>query len=175
MQARRAGKIVNRVHEFVRRRDPHRGRCDINQVAEEATGFIDAEARRSATRIRLQLDRDIPPLQADSVLLEQVVLNLAKNGIEAMQDVPAASRELEVKTEASGGTVTVSISDRGCGIAPDVVQKLFSPFFTTKQAGMGIGLNICRSIVEFHSGKLWFEHNRSGGSIFRFSLPLTTT
>jgi two-component system sensor histidine kinase DctS len=171
-QARRAGRIVNRVHEFVRRREPHRGRCDINQVAEEATGFLEAEARRSGTRIRLDLGRAIPHLHADSVLLEQVVLNLAKNGIEAMHDVPVGSRELGVRTESSGGTVTVSISDRGCGIAPDMVQKLFSPFFTTKQAGMGMGLNICRSIVEFHSGKLWFEHNQSGGSVFRFSLPV---
>jgi two-component system sensor histidine kinase DctS len=134
--------------------------------------MLDAEAGRHGARIRLDLEPQLPLLNADSVLLEQVVLNLAKNGIEAMSDAPKDKRELEVRTQASNGTVTVSVTDRGVGVTPDVAKKLFSPFFTTKSAGVGMGLNICRSIVELHSGKLWFEANAVGGSVFSFSLPV---
>ncbi|HEX4597799.1 MAG TPA: ATP-binding protein [Burkholderiaceae bacterium] len=171
-QATRAGNIVHRMHAFMSRREPHRAECDLNQVTAGAISMLEAEAGRQGARIRLDLEPELPLLNADSVLLEQVVLNLAKNGIEAMSDAPTDQRELEVRTQAHNGTVTVSVADRGIGVAPDVAKKIFSPFFTTKSAGMGMGLNICRSIVELHSGKLWFEANGVAGSVFSFSLPL---
>jgi two-component system sensor histidine kinase DctS len=171
-QATRAGNIVHRIHAFMSRREPHRAECDLNRIAAGAVSILDAEADRHGARIRLELAAELPVLNGDSVLLEQVVLNLARNGIEAMADVPAQSRELEVRTQARDGKVTVSVADHGCGVAPEVARKLFSPFFTTKAAGLGMGLNICRSIVELHSGKLWFEQNGPGGSVFSFSLPV---
>jgi two-component system sensor histidine kinase DctS len=171
-QATRAGNIVHRMHAFMSRREPHRAECDLNQVTAGAISMLEAEAGRQGARIRLDLEPQLPLLNADSVLLEQVVLNLVKNGIEAMSEAPTDRRELEVRTHAHEGTVTVSVADRGTGVAPDVAKKLFSPFFTTKSAGMGMGLNICRSIVELHSGKLWYEANAVGGSVFSFSLPV---
>ena len=171
-QATRAGNIVHRIHAFMSRREPHRAACDLNRITAGAVSMLEAEAGQQGARIRLDLAPELPPLNADSVLLEQVVLNLAKNGIEAMSDTPADRRELAVRTQSHNGMVTVSVADRGIGVAPEVAKKLFSPFFTTKSAGMGMGLNICRSIVELHSGKLWFEANALGGSVFSFSLPV---
>ena len=171
-QATRAGNIVHRIHAFMSRREPHRAECDLNRIAEGAVSTLEAEAERQGARIRLDLAPRLPVLNGDSVLLEQVVLNLARNGIEAMTDAPADQRELEVRTSARDGKVTVSVADHGCGVAPEVARRLFSPFFTTKPAGMGIGLSICRSIVELHAGKLWFEANGVGGSVFSFSLPV---
>jgi two-component system sensor histidine kinase DctS len=172
-QATRAGNIVNRIHAFMSRREPHRGECDLNRIAAGAVSMLEAEAGQHGARIRLDLEPQLPLLTGDSVLLEQVVLNLAKNALEAMADAPAAQREIQVRTQAHNGSVTVSVADRGSGVAPEVAKKVFSPFFTTKSAGMGMGLNICRSIVELHSGKLWFESNSPGGSVFLFSIPMS--
>jgi two-component system sensor histidine kinase DctS len=171
-QAHRAGKIIRRVHEFVRRREPRRSACDINRVIEEAIAFVESEARKLKVQVVLELANDPPELQADTIMLEQVVLNLAKNGIEAMTETHPKDRLLHVRTSIKDGTIFVSIADHGCGVAPEISEKLFSPFFTTKEHGMGMGLNICRSIIEFHRGKLWFEPNPDGGSTFCFSLPL---
>jgi len=171
-QATRAGNIVHRIHAFMSRREPHRAECDLNHIAAGAISMLEPEADQQGARIRLDLAPRLPVLNGDSVLLEQVVLNLARNGIEAMSDAPADRRQLRVRTEVRDGKVTVSVADQGAGVAPDVARKLFSPFFTTKPAGMGMGLNICRSIVELHSGKLWFEPNAVGGSVFCFSLPV---
>ena len=175
--ARRSARarIVQRVHEFVRRREPRRDECDINRVTETALSFLETEARHSGIRIHLDATPGMYALHADGVLLEQVVFNLAKNGIEAMAGTVLERRELRVRVASDGCTVTVSISDHGCGIPSAVVPRLFTPFFTTKDGGMGMGLNICRSIIEFHSGNLWFEPNVDGGSTFRFSLPLSET
>jgi two-component system sensor histidine kinase DctS len=170
-QAQRAGRIIRRVHEFVRRQEPRRTLCDLNRVVEDAVAFAESEAKKSKVRMELELSPDMPRIQADGVMLEQVVLNLAKNGIEAMRDVPPERRALTVRTEANGSEVAIVVRDRGPGISRDVAEKLFSPFFTTKEKGMGMGLNICRSIAEFHRGRIDFEPDPAGGSIFRFSLP----
>ena len=106
-------------------------------------------------------------------MIEQVVLNLVKNGIDSMQQTCAGRRELTVSARANGGrSVEVSIADRGHGISAEQAEKLFTPFYTTKPDGMGMGLNICRSIVEFHDGRLWAQPNSGGGSLFCFTLPL---
>jgi two-component system sensor histidine kinase DctS len=143
----------------------------MNAVVEEAVGFADSEARKRRVRIHAELcDRD-PELHADPVLLQQVVLNLLRNAMDAMAATPAERREIRIATEAGPAGVTVSISDRGCGISPEVRAQLFQPFFTTKAEGMGMGLNICRSIMEFHRGRVWAEPNPGGGTVFSFSLP----
>jgi two-component system sensor histidine kinase DctS len=170
-QAQRAGRIIRRVHDFVRKSEPTRTLVRMNDVVEEAVGFADAEARKRRVRIRARLTNDDPELQADPLLLQQVVLNLLRNAMDAMTATPPDRREIVVATEAGAANVTVSISDRGCGISPEIREQLFQPFFTTKAEGMGMGLNICRSIVEIHRGRVWAEPHEGGGTVFSFSLP----
>jgi two-component system sensor histidine kinase DctS len=105
------------------------------------------------------------------VLLQQVVLNLLRNAMDAMAGTAPEAREIRVTTEGAAGGVTVSIADRGPGIPADVREHLFQPFFTTKPEGMGMGLNICRSILELHGGRVWADPNPGGGTVFRFVVP----
>jgi two-component system sensor histidine kinase DctS len=170
VQAQRAGRIIKGIHEFVRKSEPQRAPCNLNAVVEEAVGFLQPEARKRGVQLELRLDPDLPPVMADRVMLEQVVMNLAKNAVEAMG--ASERRELTVTTSGGGdGQARVSVADTGPGVPPALRDKLFAPFFTTKAEGMGMGLNICRSIVEFHRGRLWIEPNPGGGSIFSFTLP----
>jgi two-component system sensor histidine kinase DctS len=171
-QAQRAGRIIRRVHDFVRKSEPTRTAVRMSAVVEEAKGFAEAEARQRRVRIQSRLAGDDPELQADPLLLQQVVLNLLRNAMDAMAGTPPERREIRVATDGGAAGVTVSISDRGCGIPPEVKEKIFEPFFTTKAEGMGIGLNICRSIVELHRGRMWAEENPEGGAVFSFSLPV---
>jgi two-component system sensor histidine kinase DctS len=135
-------------------------------------GFAEGEARKRRVRIQARLTDDDREFQADRLLLQQVVLNLLRNAMDAMAATPPQDREILVATEAGATSVTVSIADRGCGIPPEVQEQLFQPFFTTKPEGMGMGLNICRSIMEFHRGRVWAEPNPRGGTVFSFSLPM---
>jgi two-component system, LuxR family, sensor histidine kinase DctS len=106
-------------------------------------------------------------------MIEQVLLNLLKNAVEAMQATAPKDREVVLSARANGdGTVAVTVADRGCGIAAETADQLFTPFYTTKDEGMGMGLNICRSIIELHEGRLTVEPNPGGGSLFRFTLPI---
>ncbi len=178
LQAQRAGKIIRRVHEFVRKSEPKRAPCAVGEVIEDCLGFVEAEARKRHVRIDCDLPA-LPPVPADRLMLEQVLLNLIRNGMEAMAATPESERELRIAVEVGDGELLVSVSDQGSGIAPEIRDKLFIAFFTTKPEGMGIGLSICRSIIEFHRGRLWAEdnhHSRTGsGTIFRFTLPLEAT
>jgi two-component system sensor histidine kinase DctS len=171
-QTQRAGRIIRRVHDFVRKREPTRTPVRMRAVVEEAVGFADVEARKRRVRIEARLADEDPELHADPLLLQQVVLNLLRNAMDAMAATPADRREILVATEAAGKSVTVSISDRGCGIPPEIREQLFQPFFSTKTEGMGMGLNICRSIIEFHRGRVWAEANPGGGAVFSFTLPV---
>jgi two-component system sensor histidine kinase DctS len=171
-QAQRAGRIIRRVHDFVRKSEPTRTPVRMSAVVEEAAGFAEAEARKRRVRIHARLAGDDPELQADPLLLQQVVLNLLRNAMDAMAATPPERREIRVATATGPAGVTVSIADRGCGIPAEVREKLFEPFFTTKAEGMGMGLNICRSIVELHRGRVWAEPNPEGGAVFSFSLPV---
>ncbi len=172
-QAERAGKIVRRTREFVKKSEPNRMPVVLAEIVEEAIGFAEIEARKAAVAIRVDLPPELPPVFADRIMIEQVVLNLVKNGIEAMQQAPVGGRELSVSARLGGdGAVEVTVADRGHGIGEEEAEKLFAPFYTTKQEGMGMGLNICRSIVEYHGGRLWAQPNPGGGSVFRFTLPV---
>jgi C4-dicarboxylate-specific signal transduction histidine kinase len=171
-QAERAGRVVQRVREFLRRREPAREPLDINLVIEDVIELIELEAEKAGVIISHQLTPELPTVAADRIMIEQVLLNLIKNGIDSMQGTPIYDRRLAVATDINGGNVEISIIDRGHGIAAEVESELFSPFFTTKINGMGMGLNICRSIVELHEGHLWFTRNGAAGSIFHFTLPL---
>ena len=177
VQAQRAGKIIRRVHDFVRKSEPKRAPCQLGEVIEDCLGFIEPEARKRHVRIEF----DIPPMRpvlADRLMLEQVLLNLMRNGMEAMTNTPAGAKLLRLGVQATTEGLRISVSDNGCGIAPEIRDKLFTAFFTTKPEGMGVGLSICRSIIEFHRGRLWAEDNAhsptGSGTIFHFTLPLDT-
>ena len=171
-QAERAGKIIRRVRDFVKKSAPNRGAVQIDEVIEEIIGFAEIEARKAGVRISVSVPADLPPAYADKIMIEQVVLNLVKNGIEAMQDTPRADRELAISARANGRDfIEVKVADRGHGVLVEQTEKLFAPFYTTKPEGMGMGLNICRSIIEFHHGRLWATANSGGGSVFSFTLP----
>ncbi|HYD71015.1 ATP-binding protein [Azospirillum sp.] len=174
-QARRAGQIIRRVHDFVRKREPNVAAVNLTAVIEDSVALMASDARKHGVRITVQGDERAPPVLADRILVQQVLLNLMRNAIEAMAQTPREARELGVAVEVHEDSVTTRIRDRGCGIAPEVAERLFSPFFTTKTEGMGMGLNICRSIVEHHKGRLWYDvhpgGNGSGGTTFQFTLP----
>ena len=175
VQAQRAGRIIRRVHDFVRKSEPKRAPTAVGEIIDDCLGFIEAEARKRHVHVETAVPA-LPPVLADRLMLEQVLLNLIRNGMEAMSETPEEQRVLRITAEAGDGGVVVSVIDNGCGIAPEVREKLFIAFFTTKPEGMGVGLSISRSIIEFHRGRLWAEENTlspsGSGTIFKFTLPL---
>ncbi|GAA5179066.1 hypothetical protein GCM10025771_20050 [Niveibacterium umoris] len=171
-QADRAGKIIRRVRDFVRKSEPRRGAVRLIDVVEDALGFAEIDARKHGARIDNRISADLPAIYADRIMIEQVVLNLVKNGIESMKDSEEDRRTLTVTARIVENMVEVSVHDHGHGISAEDREKLFNAFYTTKSDGMGMGLNICRSIIEFHNGRLWVDSNPEGGSIFRFTLPM---
>ena len=171
-QAERAGKIIRRVREFVKKSEPRRSAVKITEVLDDAIGFADIDARRTGMRIQTDVEPGLPPVYADRIMIEQVLLNLIRNGLDAMSDTLPEQRVLTVRVRRFGeAAVEVAVIDRGHGISEEGRRQLFTPFFTTKAEGMGMGLNICRSIVEFHNGRLLVDENPEGGTIFSFTLP----
>jgi len=170
-QAQRAGQIIRSVHEFVRKREPERKEVAIQSVVDGVRALIELQARQALVALRVQVPRNLPPVSADRILLEQVLLNLTRNAIEAMAEIPPERRVLRINAASSAGHVAVSVTDHGHGIAPDVAERLFSPFFSTKAEGMGMGLSICRTAIEFHGGTLTHAANPDGGTVFTFTLP----
>ncbi|HYC44138.1 MAG TPA: ATP-binding protein [Burkholderiales bacterium] len=170
-QAERASKVVQHVREFVARRAPNLVPCDINEVVGGVSSMIGLEARQNGATLKLELSDIVPYVHADPLLMEQVILNLSRNALEAMQETPAAERQLTIRSRPNGGdTVEVEVEDKGRGIDPQLEANLFTPFFSTKSHGMGLGLHICRSIVEAHGGHVWVSRNEPGGMTFHFSL-----
>ena len=169
-QARRAGQIIRSVHEFVKKREPERQPVAIAELLEGIVALIDMQARKFFVALQLAVPATLPRVSADRMLLEQVLLNLTRNGIEAMQAVPPERRVLRIEAACAHGQVTVSVIDQGHGIAPDVAERLFSSFFSTKAEGMGMGLSICRTAIEFHGGTLEHHANPAGGTVFAFTL-----
>jgi two-component system sensor histidine kinase DctS len=170
-QAQRAGQIIKSVHEFVKKSEPQRETVDIHNVVEDVRALIELQARKWYVSLQIDLPAQLPPVQADRVMLEQVLLNLTRNGVEAMAEVRPEQRMLRISASADAAQVSVSVIDNGHGIAPDVAERLFSPFFSTKAEGMGMGLSICRTAIEFHGGTLNHAPNPGGGTVFTFSLP----
>jgi PAS domain S-box-containing protein len=172
-QAERAGEVIRRIRNFVKRSEAERRTCEVADITTEAIGLAQIDAKRHRVRINIDVGRDLPPLLADPILMQQVLLNLLKNAIEAMRDSTTGSgRAVSLRVRRLGDSVEFSVTDRGPGIREDLQDRLFEPFVTTKAEGMGIGLNICRSIVESHQGRLWAERPDEGGSRFRFTIPV---
>jgi PAS domain S-box-containing protein len=171
-QNQRAGEIIRRLRDFVRHREPRRAIADINHLVQEVYGFIEFEARLNGIVVVLDFQQGLPTVSVDAIQIEQVLLNLVRNGLEAMRDVEPSHRQLTIATRlVEEGKIEVSIRDQGPGLAPDLFPKLFQPFFTTKPDGMGMGLSICRSIIEAHSGRLWASRNADKGMTFHLELP----
>jgi PAS domain S-box-containing protein len=169
-QAQRAGKIIIRIREFVKRSEPRRQCVPVMRIVENAVGFAEIDARKRQVEIELSVPENIPDVMADPILIEQVLLNLLKNGIEAMEK--SEHRSLRLVITDQGAIVELAVIDRGHGLKdPD---RLFEPFYSTKSEGLGMGLNICRTIIESHHGRLWASANPEGGTIFRFTLPCAT-
>ncbi|HJV53911.1 MAG TPA: PAS domain S-box protein [Noviherbaspirillum sp.] len=176
-QAQRAGQIIRSVHTFVKRREPRREAVTVQDLIDSVIPLVELQARQFFVATHIQLEPGLPMVLADRVMLEQVLLNLTRNAIEAMQNVAPERRILYIVAELDRETTTqqniaISVIDRGHGIPEDVAQRLFSPFFSTKAEGMGMGLNICRTAVEFHGGTMIHIDNPGGGTIFRFTLPI---
>jgi two-component system sensor histidine kinase DctS len=180
-QTQRAGHIIRSVHEFVKKTESSREAVSIPNLIRSVLPLVELQAQGSHVHLQIELEAQLPEVLADKVLLEQVLLNLTRNAIEAMAHCPPELRllrivarcEQAVKGEpAAANNVIIEVIDRGHGITEEIAKQLFSPFFTTKTSGMGMGLNICRTAIEFHGGSLEHQNNPLGGTIFRFSLPV---
>ena len=172
VQAVRAGDILQRIRDLTRRRAPTLTACDFNAMLREVLTWVQDDLHRAGVRVDLSLAEILPSVRADRILVEQVMLNLVNNAVESMHAVPPARRQLALATAADPrGSIQVTVGDRGTGIAPDQEPRLFTPFFTTKERGLGLGLAICRSVVELHGGRLWHDKRPEGGTAFHFSLP----
>jgi len=172
-QAERAGKVIKSVHNFVRRRHSEHEVIGGDQLIESVLPLVRLQARKSGARIELDLQHPAPRVKVDRTMLEQVLLNLARNGLQSMEeDTPLDRRVLTLQLRVSQSRwAAFSVIDAGPGIASDVAQQLFTPFFTTKGEGMGLGLSLCRTVIEQHGGVIDFE-NLPRGAAFRFTLPL---
>ena len=181
-QAERAGRVIKSVHDFVRRREQmHEAvRCDV--LIEAVLPLVRLQARKTGTRVEVDMQAPVPRAVCDRTMVEQVLLNLTRNGIQAMEThTPAAQRELRIRVRQTHARwVTFSVIDHGPGVSAEVAQRLFTPFFTTRKEGMGLGLSLCRTVIEQHGGALDFGNVAAGdgggaGTEFRFTLPADTT
>jgi C4-dicarboxylate-specific signal transduction histidine kinase len=171
-QAIRAGEIISRMREFIRSRHPRPIHCDINAIVRESLDLADTQIEDRCVTVRLRLADALPLTQADPTLLVQVVVNLVQNAIDSMQSSAPTQRALTISTAMhTDGSIIVSVSDRGQGLPDGIGDELYRPFFTTKPQGLGLGLSICRSVVEAHGGRLWHDADQGPGCTFHFTVP----
>ena len=170
-QAQRAGQIIRRIYDFVRRAEPKAEPCDIGSLTEEVAALVEVDARRNDIHIQTVIEPDLPIIRGDRILLAQVLLNLVRNAIDAERLVTRERKCIEIEVRTDVDSLLVSVADNGVGIPEQLAPRLFEPLFTTKTEGMGMGLNICRSVVEGHHGRLWFESRADGGTVFFLRLP----
>jgi two-component system, LuxR family, sensor kinase FixL len=168
-QVTRASDIIRRLRGFVKKSDSSQQPEDTATLVEEASALALIGAKERDVRVGFRTSRELPPVLIDKVQIQQVLVNLMRNAVEAME--ASIRRELLIETAPSEGMIVISVIDTGPGLAPEVADRLFQPFVTTKAQGMGVGLSICRAIVEAHGGRLWNEANPDGGTIFRFTVP----
>jgi len=171
--ARRAEEVMTRIHDLVKKAPTCNEILQINEAIREVVALTSSQLLTNDVSLRAQLAEDLPLIQGDRVQLQQVMLNLVINAIEAMSAVDVGPRELTVSTAMhEAGAVLVTVCDSGPGISPEHVERLFEPFYTTKAGGMGMGLSICRTIIEAHGGRLWASANVPCGAIFQFTVPV---
>jgi PAS domain S-box-containing protein len=167
----RAGDIIDRIREHMKKAPPRQERFDLNAAINEVIVLARSAILQHGVSVRARLADGLSPVQGDRVQLQQVVLNLVLNAVEAMGSVEEGARELLISTEQDQTGVLVSVRDSGPGINPTHLERVFEAFFTTKSSGTGMGLPICRSIIDAHGGRLWAEANEPRGAVFQFTLP----
>ena len=172
--ARRAASIVQNLRDFIAPADAEWGSVNISEVVREAAQFIEPGARRNRVDVRLHLAPATPLVDGNFVQLEQVVVNLLSNGLEAMADTGPAQRTLDLETVHKGQEVELRVRDRGIGLPAEAARHMFDTFFTTKKGGLGMGLSICRTILEAHGGRIWATPNSDQGTTFHVALPVRT-
>jgi PAS domain S-box-containing protein len=170
----RASEVIRRVRALANKTDIEKGPLDVNDVVRETIALVQRELISQQASLRIELAPTLPVIQADRIQLQQVIINLMMNGFEAMQSVTDRPRELVIQSAQEETHLVVSVTDCGVGISVEAADRLFHPFFTTKASGMGMGLSICRSIIEAHDGRLWATANTPHGATFQFTLPVNT-
>ncbi len=171
-ESQRAAEIIRRLRRLVRKREPEQSPTDVNTLIAEVVEMVGHESEQGQHDVKLELDNDVPVTFADRVQVQQVLLNLVRNGMEAMEPLPVESRVLTIRSFVSDDAVHVSVSDNGPWVADEDLGKLFEPYFSTKKSGLGMGLAICRSIIEAHAGTLTASRNPDCGLNFEFTLPV---
>jgi two-component system sensor kinase FixL len=173
-QAHRAGQIIQRMRDFTRSRESRRKQMSLAELIEEIRPLAELDAKANDVQLTIEIDPDLPPINADGIQIQQVILNLLRNGMDAMVDAPSILRLLRLHAFLDDSkALRVEITDQGHGVPEALRQQLFTPFFTTKPTGMGMGLAISRSIITAHGGKLDCVNNPEGGATFFFTLPAT--
>ena len=172
-EATRAGGIVSGIRDLVRKAPPRKDRVDINEAVREVIELTRGEAAKNDVSVLTVLADGLPLVLGDRVQLQQVMLNLIVNAVEAMGAAGTGPRELLISTAAdSSDGVSIAVRDSGPGLPPAEIRRVFDPFYTTKENGLGMGLSICRSIVEAHGGRLWACTNEPRGAVFQFTVPV---
>jgi C4-dicarboxylate-specific signal transduction histidine kinase len=166
-----AAEVITRLHALFKKKDPTPEMLDLNEAAREVVALSLGRLQRDRVILRQELADDIPPINGDRVQLQQVILNLVLNASDAMSGVEDRPKVLTIRTEQVGDAVRLTVQDAGIGFQSEAVGKLFQPFYTTKDGGMGIGLSISRSIIESHHGRIWAAPNDGPGATFSFSIP----
>lgn len=170
-----AARIITRIREFTHSHQPKHKKLDLVALLRASASLLDWDLRRTKAALVLQLPEHDVPVRGDEVMLQQVVVNLMRNALDAMRADPPASPSLTLILVQRANEVEVQVRDNGCGLGDDAAAKLFVPFASSKPSGMGIGLSICRSFVELHQGRLWFTRNPDRGVTFHVSLPRLTS
>jgi len=173
-QADRAGKVIKSVRDFVRRRSQTHEVIIAHDLLEAVMPLVRLQASKLGVQVQVEVEPRLPPVLCDTTMIEQVLLNLARNAMQAMEGMEAQQRKLAIKAlwSESSQRVVFAVEDQGCGIPPEVAEQLFTPFFTTKHEGMGLGLSMCRTVLEQHGGELRYQANAPRGTVFTFSLPV---
>jgi PAS domain S-box-containing protein len=169
---RRAGEVIGRIRALMKRQQPRKTALDVNEAIRDVVALAQQEMSRHAIVLAMHAAEGLPSVQADKVQLQQVLLNLVINAIEAMSEIEDRARELTIASSVDDARVVVEVRDSGAGLQAQRAEQLFEAFYTTKPQGLGIGLSISRSIIEAHGGRLWAESNTPHGAVFRFSLPV---
>ncbi|WP_298212132.1 ATP-binding protein [Acidovorax sp.] len=176
-QAERAGRVIKSVHDFVRRRDQAREAVHAQQLLDAILPLVSLQARKLGVRVNTAVEPGLEPTLCDRTMVEQVLLNLARNAMQAMDDPAIRTRVLDIRVRRAAsnkysGWIEFAVIDQGTGIPPEVAEKLFTPFFTTRAEGMGLGLSMCRTVIEQHGGFLGFAPHEPRGTVFTFTLPV---
>ncbi len=172
VQAERAGDIIKRIREFTSKKDLLKEEHDVNKIVEGAIKLLKVEIRVHNVYLKLNLAEDLPEIMIDKILIEQVIFNLVRNALEAMDEIDSSKRVLELRTAKGNiNEIEVSVDDAGPGLSASEIKHIFNPFHTSKKEGMGMGLTISHSIIEAHHGRIWALENNHGGTTFVFTLP----